>query len=313
MIGQHPHMPFTTHWDEVPRRRVDVGGLHATWQDLGRAAGMTGSSVKRLTIDPGARPTPAHAHGRDEEFFYVLGGSGRSWQDGATHEVRPGDVILHRPAEAAHTLIAGDSGLEVLVFGPEAPTALTRLPRAGVFWVGPWWIADDAGEERPFAREPAELDGEPGPRPATTVHVTDAVERAVRRGRTHVTWRDAGRAAGSTVTGLRHGTIAPGAEGPPPHCHSAEDEIFVVLEGVGAVALGEEEHPVRPGSVVGRPAGTGVAHQFRAGDDGLALLAWGTREPNDLCWYPRSRKVSFRGLGVIARVEPVEYWDGEPS
>jgi hypothetical protein len=30
-----------------------------------------------------------------------------------------------------------------------------------------------------------------------------------------------------------------------------------------------------------------------------------------MCFYPRSNKISFRGLGVIARVERLEYWDGE--
>ena len=72
-----------------------------------------------------------------------------------------------------------------------------------------------------------------------------------------------------------------------------------------------ETHPVRRGSVVARPPGTGVAHTFRAGGDGLTLLAWGTREPNDICWYPRSQKIFWRGVGVIARVETLDYWDGE--
>ena len=47
----------------------------------------------------------------------------------------------------------------------------------------------------------------------------------------------------------------------PPHCHSLEEEIFVVLEGDGHLLLweedGVEEHEVRAGSVVVRPAGTG--------------------------------------------------------
>jgi hypothetical protein len=30
-----------------------------------------------------------------------------------------------------------------------------------------------------------------------------------------------------------------------------------------------------------------------------------------MCWYPRSQKVYFRGLGVIGRVEELDYWDGE--
>ena len=71
------------------------------------------------------------------------------------------------------------------------------------------------------------------------------------------------------------------------------------------------ETPVRAGHVISRPAATGVAHQLRAGQEGLVFLAYGTREPNDICWYPRSHKIAWRGVGVIARVEPLDYWDGE--
>jgi uncharacterized cupin superfamily protein len=63
--------------------------------------------------------------------------------------------------------------------------------------------------------------------------------------------------------------------------------------------------------VIARPAGTEQAHAFRAGDDGLVLLCFGQRVPDDMCWYPRSRKISFRGLGVIGRLEQLDYWDGE--
>jgi uncharacterized cupin superfamily protein len=77
------------------------------------------------------------------------------------------------------------------------------------------------------------------------------------------------------------------------------------------LVLGDDEIPVRAGSVVGRPAGTGVAHTFRAGERGLTLLAYGTRHPGDICYYPRSNKIAFRGVGVIARLEKLDYWDGE--
>ncbi|MDX6494873.1 MAG: hypothetical protein QOE17_859, partial [Gaiellales bacterium] len=40
-------------------------------------------------------------------------------------------------------------------------------------------------------------------------------------------------------------------------------------------------------------------------------LAYGTREPSDICFYPRSGKIAISGLGVIGRIEPVDYWDGE--
>jgi len=84
-----------------------------------------------------------------------------------------------------------------------------------------------------------------------------------------------------------------------------------VLDGEGVLLLDEEETPVRPGHVVARPPATGVAHAFRAGDPGLTYLAYGTREPNDICYYPRSSKIFWRGVGLIARLEPLDYWDGE--
>ena len=99
--------------------------------------------------------------------------------------------------------------------------------------------------------------------------------------------------------------------GPPPHCHSAEEEIFVVLDGRGTLLLGDEERPVEPHDVIARPAATGVAHAFRAGDEGMTFLAYGSKEPNDICYYPRSNKIAFRGVGVIGRIERLDYWDGE--
>jgi hypothetical protein len=30
-----------------------------------------------------------------------------------------------------------------------------------------------------------------------------------------------------------------------------------------------------------------------------------------MCYYPRSNKISFRGLGVIGRLERLNYWDEE--
>jgi hypothetical protein len=35
------------------------------------------------------------------------------------------------------------------------------------------------------------------------------------------------------------------------------------------------------------------------------------RDPGDVCYYPRSGKIAFRGVGVIARLESLDYWDGE--
>jgi uncharacterized cupin superfamily protein len=65
--------------------------------------------------------------------------------------------------------------------------------------------------------------------------------------------------------------------------------------------------------VIARPAGTRIAHSIKAGPDGVTYLAYGTREPNDICYYPRSNKTYFRGVGLMTRLEHLAYEDGEPD
>jgi uncharacterized cupin superfamily protein len=90
------------HWDDVEPVRRDEGHLAASWRYLGRAAGAGHMTVNRIQIDPNRWSTPAHVEG--EEIFFVLGGSGLSWQDGKVYEVREGDCIVHRAGREAHTL-----------------------------------------------------------------------------------------------------------------------------------------------------------------------------------------------------------------
>ena len=123
---------------------------------------------------------------------------------------------------------------------------------------------------------------------------------------------------GIAVDGLNHVVVSPGAINCPPHVHAAEEEFVVLGEGVleldecGASASSVPETvAVRTGTVVVRPAGTALAHAFRAGAGGLTLLAYGERRSDEMTFYPRSRKLSFRGLGVIGRMELCDYWDGE--
>jgi uncharacterized cupin superfamily protein len=226
---------------------------------------------------------------------------------------------VHLPGREAHTLRAGNEGLDVLAFGQRVWHGNTHLPRAGVSWMTPAYV-DATTISFPQGRHPFHREAEagepevgtPGSRPASIVNV-DAAD-AIRWGkgeRVRATRRNLGRAAGSERTGLQHAVVEPGHYGQVPHCHSSEEEIFVVLDGEGTLELGDDEHAVRRGNVVGRPPGTGVAHAFRAGASGLAYLAYGTRDGRDLCYYPRSGKVSFRGIGLIGRFEPLEYWEGE--
>lgn len=290
-----------------------VGHIKGVWRDLGREAGTRNVGLRRIEVAEGCFSTPAHEHGADEEIFFVLGGEGLLWQDGNTYAVAAQDCIAHRPKRGAHTLRGGPGGLDVLVFGQRLDPSLTALPRAGVAWSFPRWVRLDEGDP-PFQREGAAGAPDcPPPQPerprnvAALDQVTPILDGRARR---------LGMAAGAVATGLNHVVLSGGSEGAPPHCHSLEEEIFVVLDGDGVLELwpaGEQapsEHPLRTGDVISRPPGTGVAHALRPGARGLTYLAYGTREPGDMCFYPRQGRVSLRGLGIALRSPEIDYLPG---
>ena len=54
--------------------------------------------------------------------------------------------------------------------------------------------------------------------------------------------------------------------------------------------------------MISRPAGTGIGHYLVAGEAGMTYLAYGTRYPDDVCYYPRANQVYFRGLGLLTEL-----------
>ena len=207
----------------------------------------------------------------------MLGGSGLSWQRAegggtSSSRSRAGDCIVHLATGPAHTLVAGPDGLDVLAFGNgrrSAPASYDWFPRIEKVGIGPTLldVDDDApvGARGRAARAELPEPGEPPRerRPARGRRARAARPRRVRRLLTR-----ARRSRGLGRDGpepLRHPA---GELNCPVHCHSSEEEIFVVLEGDGVCILGDDEHPVRAGSVVARPPRTRVGHAFRAGEAG---------------------------------------------
>lgn len=310
------------HWDDVEGFTISesVKPLGGFVQRLADAAGSVRVGAQRARLAPGQMLTPPHVHSAEEEIFFVLSGSLTLWQDGATCTVDERDTIVFNPAGPAHTVIAGDSEAELLVFGQRLRPESSLLPRTHAVWVARSPVP--VLEQHPWQSEAAlgVPDGTPGERPANVIAPGDA------EGAFGGLVRRVGAAAGAKQTGLNLFELPPNEEGAPPHCHSADEEVFVVIEGEGTLELwgrptpgrppateASERHPIRRGHVVSRPAGTSTSHCFRAGPQGLTYLAFGTRDPNDVCYYPRSNKIFWRGLGLIARLEPLDYMDGEPA
>jgi uncharacterized cupin superfamily protein len=303
------------HWDDVETEHDEAGSISSDWTPLAKAAGAERVRMNRIRVEAGKRSTPLHSES-DEEIFFVLGGSGLSWQrerdNDMTFEIRPGDSLVHLAEREAHTLVAGAEGLDVLAFGAGPENVYAYFPRLSVMRLA-GAIVDVDGRHQ-WDLEGALADPElpaPAQRPTRIVNWEELEPEQWGQGDVSVEARDLGVAAGSVHTGINYNRIAPGMLSAPPHCHSLEEELFVMLDGDGHCILGDEEHPVRPGHVVSRPASSRTAHAFRAGADGMTMLAYGTRDPNDIAYYPRSNKINFRGLGVIARLEQLDYWDGE--
>ena len=244
----------------------------------------------------------------------MLGGSGLSWQDGKVYEVREGDCIVHRAGREAHTLRGGDDGLDVLVVRPDrrrrarhAPARRRHLARVELGRVRPgrpsWDQEAEAGE--PEVGEPAE-------RPKNIVNVDDLEQER---------WIDLrGRGRVGAKSGLhRRDAWAPATLPVPAHCHSAEEEIFVVLDGDGTLELVPAREPAtavtrrstsrfaRVMSSRGR-RGTRSRTSSAAATNGMKVLDVRLgRTTNDITYYPRSNKIGFRGVGLIARLEPLDY------
>jgi uncharacterized cupin superfamily protein len=304
------------HWDDVETEYDEAGTIGSTWTTLARAAGSRNVNMNRIQIAAGRRSTPLHMES-DEEIFYVLGGSGLSWQregdEDVTFEVRSGDCLVHRAFAEPHTLVAGNDGLDVLAYGCGPQPSFAHFPRLEAMRVGPA-ILDVDGRHQ-WDMEGALPDPElppPSPRPDRIVNIDQVeLERGEDRPPFGEDWKELAGRAGSIRAGLNLSIVWPNRQNCPLHCHSAEEELFVVLDGEGTLLLGDDEIPVRRGHVIARPPGTRIAHAFRGGRGGMTVLMYGTREPNDIAYYPKSNKIFFRGVGLITRLERLDYYDGE--
>ena len=313
-MSKAPAHENLAHWDKVAVERRESGHISGNWRRLGAAAGAESIGLSRIQINPGMWSTPAHTHGRAEEIFFVLDGSGLLWQEGVNFDITEADCFVFPGGMGPHTLKAGPDGLDVLAFSENIGDAATFLPRSNVSWLGVSWV-ETGTLDHPLrleaAQGPPEVKESSSLRPGNLARLKDVKAVGTSKKTIGRIRRDLGLAVGSHSSGLAQISVAPGKLSCPPHCHSAEEELFVVLEGEGALLLGDEEYELKQGCVVARPPGTGIAHAFRGAGGGLTLLAYGTRRSTDLCYYPRSRKVSFSGIGVIGQISPVDYWEGE--
>lgn len=136
----------------------------------------------------------------------------------------------------------------------------------------------------------------------------------------------AGRQLGATKLGYNLTVLAPGKSAFPLHCHSVNEEMFFVIEGHGALRLGDALHAIRAGDIVAcPPGGPETAHQIvNTSEADLKFLAVSTRLSPEVCEYPDTGRFGLlaelpgtadgqpRELRFVGRAgESLEYWQGE--
>ncbi|ASG68950.1 hypothetical protein fh0823_23770 [Francisella halioticida] len=126
---------------------------------------------------------------------------------------------------------------------------------------------------------------------------------------------------GAKLLGYSITIVPPGKKACPFHNHRINEEMFIILEGVGTLRFGDIEYQIQKHDIIVCPPGDrAVAHQIlNTGKYDLKYFCISRNEPYDICEYPDSNKlmsmvgeVGNSKLRHIFRVsDEVDYFDGE--
>ncbi len=114
--GRHPFNP------ESEMRKVG----------LGDQTGMRRVLTNLIRLPPGKESFIAHAHAVEEEFIFILEGSGQVTLDGVAHDVGPGDFIGFPTDGVVHGFRnTGEGDLLYLTAGERARLEVAEMPSIG--------------------------------------------------------------------------------------------------------------------------------------------------------------------------------------
>lgn len=120
---------------------------------LGRMAGLKRTGVSLAQIQPGKESFIYHSHECEEEWLYILSGTGTAEIDGQEHEVGPGDFMgFPTPSVAHHLRNTGSEPLVYLMGGESLEFEVATFPKLGKKMVrtGDKVEIYDAADAKPF-------------------------------------------------------------------------------------------------------------------------------------------------------------------
>lgn len=99
----------------------------------------------------------------------------------------------------------------------------------------------------------------------------------------------------------------------PMHWHTAEEELFIVLDGHPTLLTPHGKASLSPGDVLGFPVGERGAHKLRNDSElSCTVVMVSNLCKDDVCFYPNSQKLMLESTGAILADGPeLDYYDGE--
>lgn len=146
-------------WKSEAIDQADGAHLRHPWnpqsdvflKPLSALAGLGRTVVTLARVPPGKESFVYHAHERDEEWVYILAGTGKARIDGETHPVGPGDFMgFATPSVAHHLVNDGTEDLVYLMGGERSGLDVAHFPDQGktmVFSKSGLFAFDDAAKQ----------------------------------------------------------------------------------------------------------------------------------------------------------------------
>ena len=265
--------------EKRPRRRPGHG-VRSEVRAVGDATGLTRMGVWVRSFDPGFAGTHRHFHEVEEEWAYVLSGSGAVRIGPHRIDVRPGHFVGFPPGPRPHHFLATGTEPMILLEGGE------RRPQEDSGWYvddGVVWRRGSELERTSASPPPEQGD------PAQCVHLEDLPTRDFQHkvdARARRLMRTLHRVTGLTRQSVKWSRVAAGDLSTAYHTHDCTDEWVYILEGRARVRVGDERFPVEAGDFVGHPAGA-PPHVMEPETD-LTYLMGGQIDPDDVVTYPEA-------------------------
>jgi uncharacterized cupin superfamily protein len=275
-----------------PRPRMTATpGVAAVLRSPGDKTGLTHMGVHVRTIQPGLAGTNRHFHTVEEEWAYVLGGTGTVRIGPLRIAVRPGSFVGFPAGPRPHHFLAEGTEPLVLLEGGE------RRPGDDSFWYPDLRRMGLRGKLAESYQEPPPEQGDA----AQVVHCDEVpvqdfrhdLDSAVRR-----RMRTLHAPTGLVRQAVRIAEVAAGGRSTVLHSHSRTDEWLFILAGRARVRVGDDAFEAGPADFLGHAAGS-PPHEMTA-LEALTYLVGGEIDAADVVTYPEAGKRRVGG-----RLEPL--------